>query len=131
MNADRYYSADALAGAAGALGLPPIAAFAGVAAAFTTKKTRRTGAAAAFSGPVIGEDETMYVVLGRMNPPLISTVPQVAGVSYTAVASTDPSGWMKPKLIVTPGSTSTASDIATRVVSSQVPLSPQGGVAPM
>ncbi len=80
MDADNYYSADALAGAAGALWLPSIAAFDGVAAAFTTKKTRHTGAAAAFSGAVLTEE-------GRVNEEFIARLCATVAFPYGRLAT--------------------------------------------
>lgn len=80
MNVENEYAPDELLGPGGALWLDKVAAFEGVAAAFTTRKTLEEGPAAGFEGPVLDED-------GRINEEYVARLCATVGFPYGRLSS--------------------------------------------
>ena len=80
MNAENEYTVEQLRGAAGALWLDAVAAFDGLAAAFTTRETLREGAVADFDGPVLDAE-------GGINEEYVARLCSTVGLPYGRLAT--------------------------------------------
>ncbi len=80
VNVENEYAPAELLGPGGALWLEKVAAFEGVAAAFSTKKTLEEGPAAGFEGPVLDEE-------GRINEEYVARLCATVGFPYGRLSS--------------------------------------------